>query len=224
MKGKISPGTPEVQEIHSFRSKIMTWFDNHGRAYPWRKTGDPFKILIAEMMLRRTKAEQVEDVYNRFLNKYPDVNSLAQAEEQEMTAILYPLGLQWRIPAFKFVAREIRERYAGEVPNTREKLAMLPGVGDYVAGALLSIAYGREEWIVDSNVVRLFKRYFGVKTSKEGRRDKHIVNMAKIYAGGVDPRKANLALIDFSALVCKPRLPDCGNCLLKPDCRYLPKQ
>ena len=220
MKNKLSNKLPSAEDIRLFRSKIVRWFNKNKRNYPWRETRDPFKVLIAEMMLRRTKADQVKAVYDRLFTEYPDVEAMAKAENKELEQILYPLGLKWRNPAFGLVAREVKEKYQCRIPEAREELTTLPGVGEYVAGAVLSVAYGKKEWIVDSSIVRLFRRYFGIKTSKEGRRDKHVVEIAKAYASGKDPRKANLALLDFAALVCLPRNPRCPQCSLSSACRY----
>lgn len=202
------------------RRRLMRWFDRRGREYPWRNTDDPYRVLVAEMMLRRTKADQVKKVYEEFVEEYPDPASLAGARTKTVEKMLYPLGLRWRMPAFQLMAREIKEKYDSKVPRTREELKELPGVGDYVAGAVLSVAYGKKEWIVDTNVVRVFKRCFGVKTSKEGRRDRSIIKMAQLYASGRDPRKANLAILDFSALVCTARQPLCEECSLRNICVY----
>jgi len=222
MKNKSSNELPSAEVIRLFRGKIIHWFNKNKRNYPWRETRDPFKILIAEMMLRRTKADQVKAVYDRLFAEYPDVETMAKAKNEELEQILYPLGLKWRTPAFGLVAREVQAKYQCRIPEAREELTTLPGVGEYVAGAVLSVAYGKREWIVDSNIVRLFKRYFGVKTSKEGRRDKHVVELAKAYVLGKDPRKANLALLDFAALICLPRNPKCMLCPLSSTCHYYP--
>ena len=221
MKNKSREEMPSVKDIRIFRSKIICWFNENSRTYPWRQTRDPFKILIAEMMLRRTKADQVKAVYERLFAEYPDVEAMANAENERLEQILYPLGLKWRTPSFGLVAREVREKYQCKIPEKREELTTLPGVGEYVAGAVLSIAYDKKEWIVDSNIVRLFKRYFGIKTSKEGRRDKDVIEMAKVYTSVRNPRKANLAILDFTALVCTPRKPDCERCPLSRDCHYV---
>lgn len=209
---------PAQKDINIFRRKIIGWYKKNGRVYPWRETDDPFRILIAEMMLRRTRADQVVPVYEHFLKEYPDVASLAVAKQETLEEILYPLGLRWRAPAFRMVAREVREKYQSRIPETREELTSLPGVGEYVAGAVLSIAYGKREWLVDSNIVRIFKRYFGIKTSKEGRRDKHVIEIAKIYASGRDPGRATMGILDITALVCKPGKSDCEKCLLIGRC------
>ncbi|MBI4267825.1 MAG: DNA glycosylase [Chloroflexi bacterium] len=211
---------PTARDVAAFRAGLIHWFKKHGRDFPWRRTADPFRLLIAEMMLRRTKADQVRKVYDRLFEKYPDARALGEAQKEDLEKIFYPLGLKWRTPAFQLVARETKEKYDGKVPETREELKKLPGVGDYVAGAVLSIAFGRKEWIVDSNIVRLFKRYFGVRTSREGRRDKHIVEIAKMYASTRNPQKASLAILDFTALVCTPRNPKHDICPLRRNCQY----
>ena len=151
MSSKTSGDLPSIQNIRSFRSKIMHWFDINERDYPWRKTNDPFKVLIAEMMLRRTKADQVKEVYTKLFTEYPDVQVMAEADNRDLEQILHPLGLKWRTPTFGLVAREVKGKYQCRVPETRKELTTLPGVGEYVAGAVLSVAYGKKEWIVDSN-------------------------------------------------------------------------
>ena len=221
MKVELAKEIPSIEDVRVFRYKILRWFNKNGRSYPWRETSDPFRVLIAEMMLRRTKADQVKKVYERLFKEYRDIRAMANAKNKKLEQILYPLGLKWRVPSFGLVARELKKKYRCEVPETREQLRALPGVGDYVAGAVLSIAYDKKEWIVDSNIVRLFKRYFGIKTSKEGRRDKHVIEVAKIYASGRKPRKANLAVLDFTALVCIPRRPHCEKCPVRRKCRCL---
>lgn len=207
-----------------FHKKIISWFKQNKRKYPWRRTRDPYRVLVAEMMLRRTKAEQVVPVYERFLKEYPDVDSLALAKQEVLQEILHPLGLKWRTPAFKMLAREVRDKYQSRIPETREELISLPGVGEYVAGAVLSVAYGKREWLVDSNIVRIFKRYFGIKTSKEGRRDKHIIEIAKIYAAARDPGRATMGILDIAALVCKAGKPSCEKCPLINRCCYVLSQ
>lgn len=221
MTGKYNSIIPSQKEIAIFRRKIISWFKKSGRVYPWRQTKDPFRILIAEMMLRRTKADQVVPVYEQFFKEFPDVDTLAEASREVLEKILHPLGLKWRVPAFTGIAREIREKYHSRVPHTREELTSLPGVGEYVAGAVLSIAYGKKEWVVDSNIVRIFKRYFGITTSKEGRRDKHVIEIAKIYASGNDPAGAIMGILDITALICCPGRPRCEKCPLMAGCHYV---
>lgn len=211
---------PSKDNIVNFRKILLKWYRSNKRRYPWRETDDPFKIIIAEIMLRRTKADQVERVYSQLFTNYPSVKDIANADDERLEKILYPLGLKWRSPTFKLLAREIINKCGGEIPRSRDQLLLLPGVGDYVAGALLSIAFNKREWLVDSNIVRVYRRYFGIPTSKEGRRDKHVIAMSKEYVSYKNPRDANLAILDFSAIICIPIKPKCTKCPLNNDCYY----
>ena len=114
----------------------------------------------------------------------------------------------------------MNNKFKGEIPDTREVLLTLPGVGDYVAGAVLSICFNQKEWIVDSNIVRLYKRYFGIITSKEGRRYRHVIEISKKFSNCKRPKDSNLALLDFTALVCSPRNPKCNRCVLANKCLF----
>ena len=211
---------PDASSIRIFRGKLLKWFACHERDYPWRRARDPWRVLIAEMMLQRTKADQVERVYRDFFRKFKKPSDAAGADPALFRATLFPLGLRWRIENFRAIARDLTLRFKGHVPSTREELRSLPGVGDYVAGAVLSVAFNQPEWIVDTSVVRVFRRFFGIRTSKEGRRDRHVIEMAKVYSNCVAPREANLALLDFAALVCIPRKPLCEICPIRRRCVY----
>ncbi|MCE5211354.1 MAG: hypothetical protein LLG40_07355 [Deltaproteobacteria bacterium] len=119
------------------------------------------------------------------------------------------------------MVREIETKYDCKIPDTRELLTSLPGIGDYVAGAVLSLAFNKREWIVDTNVVRVFKRYFGIRTTSEGRRNRDIINLSKIYVSTSNPRNANLAILDFAALICTSRNPKHEVCPVKKHCHFL---
>lgn len=211
---------PTTQEIKDFRKILFRWFNRNKRNYPWRETKDPFRVLIAEMMLQRTKADQVRHVYLKFISNFKTPYDVARTSMRRLNRILYPLGLRWRIKKFKQVSQSIVKNFGGKIPQSRDEISKLPGVGDYVAGIVLSIAFNKKEWIVDSNVVRVFKRYFGISTSKEGRRDRHVIDIAKIYVDCIKPKEANLALLDFAALICIPRKPEHERCPLSVSCNY----
>lgn len=219
-KSKIESVLPSSKEISSFRGTLLRWYRKHGRSYPWRKSSTPFHVLIAEMMLQRTKADQVVPVYLKLLSKYQTARDLAEADLTDLQNILNPLGLAWRIPKFKDMAKAMVDSFNGIVPEKREELTTLPGVGDYVSGAVLSIAFQKPEWVVDSNIVRLFRRYFGIQTSSEGRRDAHVIELAKCFTSKKQPRATTLAILDFTALICTPKLPQHHLCPLRPNCAY----
>jgi A/G-specific adenine glycosylase len=211
--------TPSEASVMIFRKSLLAWFRTNGRRFPWRETDEPFKVLMAELMLRRTRADQVKSVYCSLLNEYPNAFTLARANPGKVQSIVASLGLNWRLGDFQEVSRVLVARYEGIVPSEKGKLLELPGVGEYVASAVLSLAFNKCEPIIDSNVVRVFKRYFGLHTSKEGRRDKNIITLAEIYVSNRNPRKANLALLDFAALVCSPHKPRHEKCKARLSCK-----
>ncbi len=210
------------EDLHWLRTRLLRWMRSHGRKYPWRETSDAYRVLVAEMLLRRTRADQVRPVYEQFVRQFPNVGDLAKADKRKVMQLLYPLGLYWRAKDVVEMAKTLLRVFGGVVPNRREELRRLPGVGDYVAGAVLSMAMNRREWIVDANVVRLFGRFFGLALSGEGRRHPALISLSKEYSRRSNaPGRANLALIDHAALICKPGLPMCSICPIRGRCRFL---
>jgi len=220
MAGNTEKSIPERSLISGFRRKILRWYNTGRRTYPWRNTTDPYRILIAEMMLQRTKADQVVSVYEEFFTSFSSPESIGKCSDSRIERMLKPLGLRWRAKNFKKASQVLLHTFGGKVPDTRKELKTLPGVGDYVAGMVLSTAFCKREWAVDSNVVRVFRRYFGISTSREGRRDAHVTEMARIYSSSRNPGRANIALIDFTGTICLPRKPLCNSCSLRRKCDY----
>jgi len=214
---------PDKKDIIKFRNIIIHWFSTNERRYPWRETSDPFRILIAEMMLQRTKADQVVDVYNKFFSEFSRPEDVAKVGMKRLHKILYPLGLLWRVKNFKKVCQYLIKNFNGRIPENRAELIKMPGTGNYVSGMVLSVAFNKQEWAVDSNIVRIFKRYFGISTTKEGRRDRSVIEIARRYVTCTDPRRANLGVVDFTALVCTPRNPRCTECPFKRRCYHYSK-
>ena len=156
---KFRKKTPTKRETDLFRRRLLLWFRRNKRTYPWRETDNPFRVLIAEMMLQRTKADQVLVVYKNFFSKFNSPKEIAHADLKELRRILYPIGLKWRVRNFKNMCTSLVENFNGKVPDTRADILLLPGVGEYIAGIVLSMAFGKPEWAVDSNIARIFKRY-----------------------------------------------------------------
>jgi A/G-specific adenine glycosylase len=144
-----------------FAEKVLSWFQKQGRRLPWRRTRDPYKVLVAEIMLQKTKAQQVEKVFPSFLKKYPDLPSLAKAKKPELRALMKPLGLSYRAERLLSIAREIEKKFGGEIPKTPSQLAELKGVGKYIGNAVACFAFGEPLLAVDRNVERVVKRVFG---------------------------------------------------------------
>jgi len=178
--------------------------------------------MIAEFMLQRTKAEQVEPVYKKFLQQYPDIVSLSKARIKSVEKYTSSLGLHKRAPNFMNAAKYIINNFKGEYPKTRKELLTIPGVGDYVAGAIMAVCFNNADYVIDSNIARFINRYAGLNLTGEIRRKKVIVEKAKKIFKVNDQRNFLFALLDFTAVICKPIVPLCNECPLRKKCKYSP--
>lgn len=204
-----------------FRAALTAWGRSHFRSFPWRETDDPYRLLVAEVMLHRTKALQVLPVYDRFVRRYPGVKDLARATKDELHAAMASLGLRQRVDMFHAMALDLAERFDGCVPEDKDALLSLPGVSDYIAGAVRCFSRNESEPLVDTNTVRVVGRLFGLTATDSSRRNRVF---KEAIAALVDPehsRAYNYALLDLANLVCtKVRPPACSTCPVKPYCRY----
>jgi A/G-specific adenine glycosylase len=210
MAGK--PGTPE------FRSRLLRWFDSSARDLPWRQTRDPYAIWVAETMLQQTRVAVVVEYYARFLQRFPDLSSLAQASEAEVLTQWSGLGYYRRARSLHESARAIVAEHSGEIPRTSAGLARLPGVGVYTAAAVASIAFDEPVAAVDGNVERVLTRYFGHEPVPGAARSGQLRREA---AELVDPRRPgdfNQAMMELGATVCLPRGPLCLACPVREGC------
>lgn len=206
------------EKIKTIRERLLSWFERNGRDFPWRRTRDPYRILIAEIMLQRTKAEQVIPVYEEFIRRFPDPESLVKAGREDIRSFFSRLGLLWRADLVVKLADVLVRRFNGSLPPEREKLLSLPAVGDYMADAVLSFAYGMDIAVVDSNVCRVLRRIFGLKTRGEARRDRRFRELARRLVPPGKSREFNWAMIDFASTICTPRKPRCDECPLRHYC------
>jgi len=204
-------------------SRLLEWFEDHGRVYPWRQDTDPYRVLMAEIMLQRTKADQVLPVYRSFLKKFPNPESIVNAAPGEVERFFSMLGLRWRAERVRKLAEALVLKYRGHIPDTRKELLSLPGVGEYVADAVLCFAYGRNVAVVDANVCRVIRRIFGLKARGEARRDPRFRRVADWLLPRNRAKEFNWAMIDFAAMVCSPRKPKCDGCPLSDICMHASK-
>jgi A/G-specific adenine glycosylase len=203
-----------------FREQLLVWGRHHGRSFPWRNTSNPYRLLIAEMMLRRTQARQVVLVYENFLRCYPTPQALASADAEDVERLLRPLGLSWRIPAFQQMAQHIVTKCGGEIPHDRKELLSLPGVGEYVADAVRCFAYNEPVTLLDTNTVRVAGRYFDFPVHAESRRRAPVKRAVACLLDSKEPRASNLALLDLAAVVCRSRQPRCESCPVAAGCAW----
>jgi len=207
--------------LMSARHELIKWFRRYGRRLPWRVGRlTPFQYLITEKLLQQTTVTHVLKIYDEFLEKYGEVGALANASEKELSEILRPLGFhKFRAREFVKMARDIVEKFSGNVPEGVEQLKKLPGVGEYTAKAVLIAAFGRRLIAVDENLKRLGGRLFkGVEKVSRGQVEEVEKRFLEMM-GDVDPREFNWALLDLAWAICKKR-PLCGECPLSRLCRY----
>lgn len=205
-----------------FVEKLLGWFAKNRRDFSWRNTNDPYKILVAEMMLQKTNSKQVAKLFDRFVEKYPSPASLAKARVLEIENMITPLGMEHtRADRFKKWAKEIANKFNGKIPDNRVDLLALPGVGNYIANSVLCMAYGKELPLMDTNIVRVLTRVFGIKSLKaRPRTDKELWDkVARMIPKG-KARNFNLGIIDFGALVCLAKSPKCNSCPMSNFCLY----
>jgi A/G-specific adenine glycosylase len=202
-----------------FRRRLLAWYRRHRRDLPWRRTEDPYHILVSEIMLQQTQVERVVPKYHEFLGRYPTLEALAAATPQEVARLWYPLGYNVRPLNLRGIACEAVATYGGRLPDDDTALRGMRGIGRYTAGALRCFAYRRPVPIVDTNVRRVLGRVFlGPRRLARLRGQKTMWDLAGAL---VPPRKAydyNQALMDFGATWCTLRAPRCRPCPMKRFC------
>lgn len=204
-----------------FRQTLIAWGQEHFRSFPWRKMEDPYRILMAEVMLHRTQAPQVVPVYERFIEIYPDAASLARASSEDLHALLFPLGLRWRVDLIWTMAAEIADRFEGQIPKEKGDLLSLPGVSDYITSAVRCFAWNLPEPLIDTNTVRVIGRLFGLEIKDSSRRNRHFRELIAALVDPEYPRAYNYALLDLAHLIChKRRTPECSRCPVQAYCVY----
>jgi A/G-specific adenine glycosylase len=203
----------------SFQRRVLAWYATHGRDFPWRRTRDPYAILVSELLSHQTQISRVLPVYEQVLQRYPTIRAMAQAPVGDLKAITDPLGYKIRGHWLHAAALRLADRPNGAFPQTTAELRRLPGVGRYTAGAVMSFAHRRDEPVLDTNVARVLRRYFGLNLEARAR-----TSLLWALAAAVIPRGKgyliNQALMDLGALVCRARVPRCGSCPLRRSCAF----
>ncbi len=200
-----------------FATTLVDWFSKNGRDLPWRQTRDPYAIWLSEIILQQTQVKQGLEYWERFMHRWPTVEALAAATEDEVLREWQGLGYYSRARNLHYAARQIVER--GSFPNTIAEIKQLKGVGDYTAAAIGSIAFGLPAAVVDGNVYRVLSRYFGIETpinTTEGK--KLFAAMAQEQLPPQEASVYNQAIMDFGAIQCTPQSPDCSVCPLMESC------
>ena len=206
-----------------FRQRLLTWYDRHGRDLPWRRTDDPYHILVSEIMLQQTQVDRVLPKYAEWLDRFPSLHALAAADETHVTETWRPLGYNIRPKRLQAIAREAVARYDGRLPDDEETLLSFKGIGQYTAGAIRSFAFRQRAAILDTNVARvLFRVFVGEGDLKSHAMKKHLWAVSDVMVPQKRVFDFNQALMDFGAMVCTARKPKCLVCPMAKGCRTFP--
>ncbi|HBI03581.1 MAG TPA: A/G-specific adenine glycosylase, partial [Paenibacillaceae bacterium] len=203
-----------------FQRDLLTWFEQEKRSLPWRENKDPYRIWVSEIMLQQTRVDTVIPYYDRFMERFPTIKDLAEADLEDVYRVWEGLGYYSRAKNLHTAVREVKEQYGGVVPNTPEEIHKLKGIGPYTAGAILSIAYGLPEPAVDGNVMRVLSRVFLIQEDITKTKTRKVFEelVRKIISTG-NPSNFNQALMELGALVCSPKSPQCLTCPVHTHCQ-----
>lgn len=202
------------------RETLLDWYARHGRRLPWRETRDPYHIWVSEIILQQTRIAQGTDYYLRFVERFPDIASLAAASEDQVLKQWQGLGYYSRARNLHRAAQLLAEQFDGQFPRSYHQVRSLPGIGDYTAAAICSIAYRMPYAVLDGNVYRVLSRYFDLDTPIDTTAGKKLfTRLANEQLDQDRPGDYNQAIMDFGALQCTPSLPECPRCPLRPHCR-----
>src|SRR5688572_29764006 len=211
---------PNPSERRRFRRRLLAWYGANGRDLPWRKTDDPYHVLVSEVMLQQTQVDRVVPKYHEWLEKYPSLAHLAKARVGDVARTWRPLGYNIRPRRLHAIARESVSRYGGALPSDEETLLSFKGIGPYTAGAIRSFAVRQRAAIVDTNVARvLFRVFVATGEPKSHAMKRHLWAVSEALV----PRKHvfdfNQGLMDLGATICTARAPKCEACPLDKLCR-----
>ncbi len=210
----------EQKAADEITQPLLSWYDNNKRSLPWRETKDPYRIWVSEIMLQQTRVEAVKGYYKRFLDALPDIGALADAQEPYLLKLWEGLGYYNRVRNMQKAAIRVMEEFDGRMPDTYELLVTLPGIGEYTAGAIASIAFDRAVPAVDGNVLRILARLWGDASDiADPRVKKEFSKALSVYIPKDRPGDYNQALIELGAMVCVPNgKPKCEECPWKGIC------
>ena len=208
--------TPRDARYAEFRRRVIRWFRRHGRDLPWRRTRDPYHVLVSEFMLQQTQVARVEAYYPRFLERYPTIQALAAAPPRLVRESWNGLGYYRRAENLHRLAQAVVEQQEGVIPDEPAELALLPGVGRYTAGAVACFAYERRAPAVDTNVARVIQRAFHGRSA--GPRQLWRTAAALLPRSGRAAWAFNQGMMELGALICTARTARCGDCPVRALC------
>ncbi|HXN00873.1 MAG TPA: A/G-specific adenine glycosylase [Candidatus Dormibacteraeota bacterium] len=203
----------------SFQRRVLAWYAAHGRDLPWRRTRDPYAILVSEILSHQTQISRVVPVYEAILERYPTAEAMSLAPVEEVKAITDPLGYKIRGNWLHGAALQVADRFGGVMPQTLPELQQLPGIGRYTAGAVMSFAHHRDAPVLDTNVARLLRRHFGVAAAPLAR-TRELWSLATAVIPKGKGYLINQGLMDLGAMICRAKAPRCAACPLRRSCDF----
>jgi A/G-specific adenine glycosylase len=210
----------QSRELAVFRKQLLGWFRQYRRDLPWRRTKDPYRIWLSEIMLQQTRVAAVIPYYERFLERFPDVHALAAAPQEEVLRLWSGLGYYSRARNLQRAAQEIVAKHGGVFPRGEKDALALPGIGSYTAAAILSIAYGAKHAVLDGNVARVLARIFAVQGDlRDAKRWQALQESANALLDPKAPSDWNQAMMELGATLCTPQSPQCLLCPVTQFCR-----
>jgi A/G-specific adenine glycosylase len=217
---KAGAAVPGTGSRAGFRRRLLAWYDANGRDLPWRRATDPYQILVSEIMLQQTQVDRVLPKYHEWLQRFPSLEALAARPVEEAVTTWYPLGYNIRPRRLHSIAREAVARYGGELPSDEETLLSFKGIGQYTAGAIRSFAFRQRSAILDTNVARvLFRVFVGSQGDpKAHAMRKRLWDLSRSLLPNKRVFDFNQALMDFGAMVCTARKPQCPACPMRRTC------
>ncbi len=211
---------PPVRELAEFRKRLLGWFRQFQRDLPWRRTKDPYRIWLSEIMLQQTRVAAVIPYYERFLERFPDVDALAEAPQEDVLRLWSGLGYYSRARNLQRAAQQIVATHGGQFPRNEEEALALPGIGSYTAAAILSIAFDAKHAVLDGNVARVLARLNAVRGDlRERGRWQGLQESADERLDRRSPGDWNQAMMELGAILCTPRAPQCLLCPVAKFCR-----
>ena len=203
----------------NFSNALIHWYRIGHRDLPWRKTQDPYKIWLSEVILQQTRVDQGMDYYFKFVENFPTVQHLAEASEEEVLKLWQGLGYYSRARNLRATAQLVRSQFNGKFPMNHDELRSLKGIGPYTAAAIASFAFNQPYAVVDGNVYRVLSRYFGIQDAIDSTKGKKIFqSIAQELIPENDPAAYNQAIMELGATICTPSSPDCINCPVEAAC------
>ncbi|MFW5895298.1 MAG: A/G-specific adenine glycosylase [archaeon] len=209
------------EKKRKFHKNLREWSKKNLKNYPWRNNPTEYEVLVSEILLQQTNSKKIKQVYPIFIKKYSSIQELSKADENELNRIIEKIGLMYKSKRLINISNKIVDRFDGNIPSIKEKLIGLKGIGQYISNAILCFGYNKRVPIVDTNIIRIYRRIFDVKSNKNRpRTDEKIWKFAEKMLPENNYRDFNYALLDFGNKICKANNPKCNRCPMTDICYY----